>query len=212
MKYSDPPELRRLLTTLVPDVEVSLEGRTFLASGSDGALQQFEELLQELDRPVEQVLVDVVGMSVSRNGFNFLCGGVQPEWFLERMNGGYEQRSGLWARRFPRNHPPSDIQVKLGEGDTELLFSTRLRGTLSEPLSLQLSKGFAEKMFGRSEVELLLELALENETNSKVDAEVRFKAPKRRWYRKMGLRDGELTIVGDARESCLLLVTPHILR
>ncbi len=70
VKYGDINEVRTLLSTLIPDVQYNVDTRLSLiiAEGSPGAIDQVKELLAELDRPVDQVMIDVKVVDLSENG------------------------------------------------------------------------------------------------------------------------------------------------
>lgn len=70
VKYGDVNEMRTLLSTLVPDVQYNVDARLSLiiAEGSPGAIDQVKELLAELDRPLDQVMIDVKVVDISDTG------------------------------------------------------------------------------------------------------------------------------------------------
>lgn len=70
VKYGDINEVRALLSTLVPDVVYNVDTRLnlIIAEGSPGAIDQVRELLAELDRPLDQVMVDLKVVDISDNG------------------------------------------------------------------------------------------------------------------------------------------------
>jgi type II secretory pathway component GspD/PulD (secretin) len=70
VKYGDINEVRALLSTLVPDVVYNVDTRLnlLIAEGSPGAIDQVRELLAELDRPADQVMVDLKVVDISDNG------------------------------------------------------------------------------------------------------------------------------------------------
>lgn len=70
VKYGDISEVRGLLGTMVPDVSYNVDVRQnlLIVEGSPGAIDQVRELLAELDRPAEQVMVDLKVVDISDNG------------------------------------------------------------------------------------------------------------------------------------------------
>jgi general secretion pathway protein D/type IV pilus assembly protein PilQ len=70
VRYGDVNEVRTLLSTLVPDVQYNVDTRLsmIIAEGSPGAIDQVKELLAELDRPLDQVMIDVKVVDLSENG------------------------------------------------------------------------------------------------------------------------------------------------
>lgn len=70
VKYGDINEIRALLSTLVPDVQYNVDTRLnlLIAEGSPGAIDQARELLAELDRPLDQVMIDLKVVDISDNG------------------------------------------------------------------------------------------------------------------------------------------------
>jgi type IV pilus secretin PilQ/predicted competence protein len=77
VKYGDISEVRGLLGTMVPDVSYNVDVRQnlLIVEGSPGAIDQVRELLAELDRPLDQVMVDLKVVDISDNGTKSL--GVQ---------------------------------------------------------------------------------------------------------------------------------------
>lgn len=70
VKYGELGELRALLGTLVPDVQYNVDTRQnlLIVEGSPGAIDQVRELLAELDRPQDQVMVDLKVVDLLENG------------------------------------------------------------------------------------------------------------------------------------------------
>ncbi|MGE0491806.1 MAG: secretin N-terminal domain-containing protein [Vulcanimicrobiota bacterium] len=70
VKYGDINEVRTLLSTLVPDVQYNVDTRLnlIIAEGSPGAIDQVKELLAEIDRPLDQVMIDVKVVDITENG------------------------------------------------------------------------------------------------------------------------------------------------
>lgn len=70
VKYADITEVRGLLGTLVPDVQYNVDARQnmLIVEGSPGAIDQVREMLAELDRPLDQVMVDLKVVDISDNG------------------------------------------------------------------------------------------------------------------------------------------------
>lgn len=70
VKYGDIAEIRGLLGTLVPDVQYNVDTRQnlLIVEGSPGAIDQVRELLAELDRPLDQVMIDLKVVDITDNG------------------------------------------------------------------------------------------------------------------------------------------------
>jgi len=70
VKYGDMNEIKTLLATLVPDVQYNADGRMnmLILEGAPGAIDQVKELLAELDRPFEQVMIDVKVVDLTEAG------------------------------------------------------------------------------------------------------------------------------------------------
>lgn len=70
VKYGDINEVRTLLSTLVPDVTYNVDTRLnlLIAEGTPGAIDQAKELLAEIDRPLDQVMIDLKVVDISDNG------------------------------------------------------------------------------------------------------------------------------------------------
>ena len=70
VKYGELGELRALLGTLVPDVQYNVDTRQnlLIVEGSPGAIDQVRELLAELDRPLDQVMIDLKVVDLLENG------------------------------------------------------------------------------------------------------------------------------------------------
>lgn len=70
VKYGELSEVRGLLGSMVPDVNYNVDVRQSLliVEGTPGAIEQVRELLAELDRPADQVMVDLKVVDISDNG------------------------------------------------------------------------------------------------------------------------------------------------
>lgn len=70
VNYGAIDEVRGLLSTLVPDAQYNVDTRRnlLIVEGSPGAIDQVRELLAELDRPADQVMVDLKVVDLSDNG------------------------------------------------------------------------------------------------------------------------------------------------
>ena len=70
VKYGDIGEIRGLLGTLVPDVQYNVDARQnlLIIEGAPGAVEQVREALARLDRPSDQVMVDLKVVDISDNG------------------------------------------------------------------------------------------------------------------------------------------------
>jgi type II secretory pathway component HofQ len=70
VKYGDISEIRALLGTLVPDVQYNVDARqeVIIVEGTPGAIDQVREMLAELDKPLDQVMIDLKVVDISDNG------------------------------------------------------------------------------------------------------------------------------------------------
>lgn len=70
VNYGDLAEVKGLLATLVPDVIYNVDQRrnTLILEGSPSAIENVKEMLAEIDKPVDQVMVDVKVVDLSENG------------------------------------------------------------------------------------------------------------------------------------------------
>lgn len=70
VNYGDLAEIKGLLATLVPDVIYNVDQRrnTLILEGSPSAIENVKEMLAEIDKPVDQVMVDVKVVDLSENG------------------------------------------------------------------------------------------------------------------------------------------------
>lgn len=70
VKYGDLNEVKSLLATLVPDVQMNVDTRqsTLILEGSPGAIEQAKELLDQLDRPLDQVVIECKVVDLTEAG------------------------------------------------------------------------------------------------------------------------------------------------
>jgi type II secretory pathway component GspD/PulD (secretin) len=70
VKYGELNEIKSLLATLVPDVQYNVDSRrqVLILEGAPGAIDQVKELLAEIDRPLDQVMIDCKVVDLSENG------------------------------------------------------------------------------------------------------------------------------------------------
>lgn len=70
VNYGDLNEVKGLLATLVPDVVYNVDARrnTLILEGSPAAIELVKETLAEIDKPVDQVMVDCKVVDLSENG------------------------------------------------------------------------------------------------------------------------------------------------
>ena len=70
VKYGDIAEVRGLLGGMVPDVQYNVDVRQnlLIVEGTPAAIDQVRELLAELDRPLDQVMIDLKVVDISDNG------------------------------------------------------------------------------------------------------------------------------------------------
>ena len=70
INYADMNEVKSLLATLVPDVQYNQDAfhNTLILEGSPSAIEQVKELLDQLDRPKDMVMVDVKVVDLGETG------------------------------------------------------------------------------------------------------------------------------------------------
>jgi len=70
INYADMNEVKSLLATLVPDVQYNVDAyhSTLILEGSPSAIEQVKELLDQLDRPKDMVMVDVKVVDLGETG------------------------------------------------------------------------------------------------------------------------------------------------
>jgi type IV pilus assembly protein PilQ len=70
INYADMNEVKSLLATLVPDVQYNQDTfhNTLILEGSPSAIEQVKELLDQLDRPKDMVMVDVKVVDLGETG------------------------------------------------------------------------------------------------------------------------------------------------
>jgi len=70
INYTDMNEAKSLLATLVPDVQYNVDTyhNTLILEGSPSAIEQVKELLDQIDRPKDMVMVDVKVVDLGETG------------------------------------------------------------------------------------------------------------------------------------------------
>ena len=70
VKYGDLNEVKSLLATLVPDVQMNVDTRqsTLILEGAPGAIEQAKELLDQLDKPLDQVVIECKVVDLTEAG------------------------------------------------------------------------------------------------------------------------------------------------
>jgi type II secretory pathway component GspD/PulD (secretin) len=70
VKYGDIQQVQNLLKTLVPDLQYNVDERLKLlvVEGTPSAIDQAKALLAELDRPLDQVMIDVKVVDLTESG------------------------------------------------------------------------------------------------------------------------------------------------
>lgn len=70
VKYGDIQNVQNLLKTLVPDLQYNADERLgmLIVEGSPAAIDQAKQLLAELDRPADQVMIDVKVVDLTEGG------------------------------------------------------------------------------------------------------------------------------------------------
>lgn len=70
IKYGSVRDIQNLAKTMVPDLQYNVDERLglLIVEGSDAAIEQLQELLATIDRPLDQVMLDVKVVDLSENG------------------------------------------------------------------------------------------------------------------------------------------------
>jgi type II secretory pathway component GspD/PulD (secretin) len=70
VKYGDLNEVKSLLATLVPDVQMNVDTRqsTLILEGAPGAIEQAKELMDQLDKPLDQVVLECKVVDLTEAG------------------------------------------------------------------------------------------------------------------------------------------------
>lgn len=70
VKYGDLNEVKTLLATLVPDVQMNVDTRqsTLILEGPPGAIEQAKELLDQIDKPLDQVVIECKVVDLTEAG------------------------------------------------------------------------------------------------------------------------------------------------
>jgi type IV pilus assembly protein PilQ len=70
INYADMNEAKSLLATLVPDVQYNVDAyhNTLILEGSPSAIEQVKELLDQIDRPKDMVMIDVKVVDLGETG------------------------------------------------------------------------------------------------------------------------------------------------
>lgn len=105
VRYGDLNEVKSLLATLVPDVQMNVDNRQsmLILEGAPGAIEQAKELLDQIDKPLDQVVIEVKVVDLTEAG---------------RKNLGV-----LWG------------SITGAAGAVNLTFEEGFRGTLATPLA-----------------------------------------------------------------------------
>lgn len=70
VKYGEIADVQNLVKTLVPNVQLSTDTRLglLIVDGTDAEIEQVQEVLARLDKPVDQVMLDVKVVDLSESG------------------------------------------------------------------------------------------------------------------------------------------------
>jgi len=70
VKYGDLNEVKSLLATLVPDVQMNVDTRQsmLILEGAPGAIEQAKELLDQIDKPLDQVVIECKVVDLTEAG------------------------------------------------------------------------------------------------------------------------------------------------
>lgn len=70
VKYADLNEAKSLLATMVPDVQMNVDTRqsTLILEGAPGAIEQAKDLLDQIDKPLDQVVIECKVVDLTEAG------------------------------------------------------------------------------------------------------------------------------------------------
>ncbi len=140
VKYGDVNDVRTLLSTLVPDVVYNVDTRLnlIIAEGSPGAIDQVRELLAEIDRPLDQVMIDLKVVDISDNGSKSLgvtWGGGDTPYQVNTLFSEYA--TGQTITRDAQNNPILSAAVSAVGGNVPVAIGTFARTPLALSASIQ---------------------------------------------------------------------------
>lgn len=210
IRYGDPQELRGLLGTLVPDVKYEVHGKIIVAFGSSAALDQVQEMLKELDRPLDQILVDVDIIEILKEDTNeFTLGRPEKPSEMTQTGPGVTTPTYLWPSL--RTHVHSRLGFLANHGDIKVLMTKRLEEMPGSRGELKIPKEVGLALFGEKSTTLGINLGQIN--GHKVDTEFTVRASRRRWISHGWLYDGDPIIMATKRSpKYVILLTPYLMR
>ena len=70
VKYGNLDEVKSLLATMVPDVQMNVDARqsTLILEGAPGAIEQAKDLLDQIDKPLDQVMIECKVVDLTEAG------------------------------------------------------------------------------------------------------------------------------------------------
>ena len=131
VRFGDLEEIRSLLATLVPDVTLTVDQRqsTLIFEGTPAAIAQAKELLEQLDQPLDQVVLECKLVRVSEAALSKL----QMEWEQVKWVGHISenglpapQSATLRLGKFARNQPAIPAQLPFQSSPATTLSSPRV--------------------------------------------------------------------------------------
>lgn len=208
IRYGDPQELRGLLGTLIPDVKYEVHGKVIVAFGSSAALGQVQEVLEELDRPFDRVVVEVNVVEILN---------VDSDPFALRR--GYGRRdigqtgSGalipVYLSASLRSHVHTWLSFLASQGDIRLLKTTRLEQRPNSSGYLKIPREVALAVFGYKSVKLGVKVG--EVVGFKVDTEITVRTAENQWQTQERLLDSDPIIMSTDRSTkYVILLTPYL--
>lgn len=209
-EHGDSKELRGLPSTLVPDAKFELRGNTIIVTGSLNALEQVQELARELDRPLDRLVVNVLGIEFSEEAFSsFIQVRSNPRLEIDQDADLPKDASvTLWVLN--SSYPHSALDTKLREANPEAVASRGAEVMLGDWHSLDLPDNIIADFFGNKKLNLKMRAILlpNYDLNFELEAVLR----KDNWRAKLRIRDGDTIMLTGASKQLVILVTPNLLR
>lgn len=200
--HQDAGELRTLLTTLVPAAHYQPVSGGVVVRGDSEALKQIRDLVAELDRPLDEVQVDVLAFELTKKGVEDLQRRLSPTDIELHSN---EGSSSVRFSSYAWGHPNPKLPYMVARGDARLTLERRLRVRFESEGTLELPGNTVGGVF--SSRELRLKLESEPVTPSILRLRFRFESPDGRWSGETNLREGSPIVVSGPTMQQVILIT-----
>ena len=122
IRYGDKEEVKSLLNTLVPDVKMTIEGDCLILEGVPLAIEQAKELLDQLDRPLDQIVLEckLVDASLAQQQ------NLGVAWTLEQWSAQVTPGSALPLKIGNIVGSPPGLNFLISQSDSHVLASPRV--------------------------------------------------------------------------------------